>query len=1092
MKSWLSSRLQTKLVFAFLLVLVLPVTIVAGYSLLRARTMLLAQSQSEQQRLVEAHAALVESKLLQGSSDLLLLARSPALRTQPSSPEGLAPLRLGEISRLFQAYLQRSTGRYRCICLINVDGREQVCVERRDDVFVRIPSAELRDRIDDPIFTHAMSLRGIPAAQPVTIAPVSPASPRSTMIEPTIAYATSLQDPIGDFSGVLVIEALADPIFALADSGARDVETYVIDSSGHYLVHPDPANRFGDWAGSGVSLYTEQPQTADDILREASGALVNSSDRPGFVQVFSRVRPQGQAAIQWTILYSQPIDALLWELPEIQAVVVTITLTAMLIAMLVALQVSRGIVRPVRELSAAAERVGSGDLHTPIPVAGRDEIGALGRTLQWTVTYLRETIDRAERRRSEAETLRTATMALNSTLDLSHVLDMILQELHKVVPFDSASVQQYHDGCTTIIGVYGLRKGEEMIGLTFDVSIAGTPNYEIVSRCETLVLADAPEAYPHFKEWPYINDPIRSWLGVPLIFGERLIGLITLDKFEPGFFSAEHARLAQAFASQAALALENARLYEAAQAEIGERRRAEAELREREQFLQSIYDASGEAIWVVEQTSDGNYVVVMTNQQDPARPAYFDRGAVGRLIEQIWGPRYGGAMCRQYDHCLQAGHPLSYEETLPFIDGERTFLTSLSPLPDHQGRTRLLGMSADVTDLHQLKGQLLHSQRMEALGRLAGGLAHDFNNMLTVILGECELMAGDLPPDSSLSEPLNQIREAGNRTAVLTRQLLAFSRRQVLRPEILNLNQVVTAMQRMLRRLIGEDITLETRLNPQIGTVRADASQIEQVVMNLAINARDAMPAGGLLCIETEPVRLHTTLHTIFSEIPPGAYVLLAISDTGGGMDHETITHAFEPFYTTKPRGQGTGLGLATVHGIVQQSAGYIDCASVAGHGTRFEVYLPETAESIDVQAPPDVRHEARTGRERILLAEDDERLRGLVRRMLTRQGYEVLAAEHGVAAEALVADPALPIDLLLTDIIMPGGLDGVQLAKRLRVARPHLKIIYMSGYTDDVLVDRSLMVDDAQFMAKPFTPNALLNKVREVLDTDVRTLSDA
>jgi two-component system cell cycle sensor histidine kinase/response regulator CckA len=389
----------------------------------------------------------------------------------------------------------------------------------------------------------------------------------------------------------------------------------------------------------------------------------------------------------------------------------------------------------------------------------------------------------------------------------------------------------------------------------------------------------------------------------------------------------------------------------------------------------------------------------------------------------------------------------------------------------------------DLTPRKQLEGQLLQSQKMEAVGQLAGGVAHDFNNMLTVIAGYSAILLETLEQSDPNRADVEEIRRATDRAAGLTRQLLAFSRKQVLQPRVLDLNtEVITGLEKMLRRLIGEDIELVTKLDGDLGLVNADPGQLEQVIMNLAVNARDAMPDGGRLVIETTNVDLgadHTGRHV---GVKPGRYVMLAVTDTGRGMSPETMTRMFEPFFTTKEKGKGTGLGLATVYGVVKQSGGDIWVSSEPGHGTTFKLYLPRVEYETAVSLPTSVPSRRVAGTETILLVEDDETLCVLSRRVLEARGYTVLEARNGHEALALCDQHEGPIDLVATDIVMP-GMNGGMLVEHLAVKRPALRVLFMSGYTDDDMLRRGIVDPRMAFLAKPFTPETLASKVREVLD---------
>jgi nitrogen-specific signal transduction histidine kinase/ActR/RegA family two-component response regulator len=384
--------------------------------------------------------------------------------------------------------------------------------------------------------------------------------------------------------------------------------------------------------------------------------------------------------------------------------------------------------------------------------------------------------------------------------------------------------------------------------------------------------------------------------------------------------------------------------------------------------------------------------------------------------------------------------------------------------------------------LRSSEAQLRQSQKMEAVGRLAGGVAHDFNNLLTVIKGYSELAMEEISESDPLYAGVQQIQRAADRAASLTRQLLAFSRRQVLAPKVLDLNQLVTDTQKMLRRLMGEDVELVTALQSNLGSVRADPHQIEQVLMNLAVNAKDAMPRGGKLTVETSNVefdREHTHEHV---SVKPGAYVMLAVSDTGSGMDAETCSHVFEPFFTTKEQGKGTGLGLSTVYGIVKQSGGYIWVSSEQGAGTTFKIYLPRVDETAERPPARQARQEAYRGVETILLVEDEAGVRTLIRQVLQRHGYTVIDCSHG--GEALLAAERHHgrIHLLLTDVVLP-QMNGRELTERLLALRSDMKVMYMSGYTDEAIAHHGVLTPGSAFVQKPFTNEALARKVREVLD---------
>jgi signal transduction histidine kinase len=402
-----------------------------------------------------------------------------------------------------------------------------------------------------------------------------------------------------------------------------------------------------------------------------------------------------------------------------------------------------------------------------------------------------------------------------------------------------------------------------------------------------------------------------------------------------------------------------------------------------------------------------------------------------------------------------------------------------------QLREKLAELQGEVTHFitvtRDIREQYQQAQKMEAVGRLASGVAHDFNNLLTVILGHCELVLADLGPGDSHREDITEIQKAGTQAAGLTRQLLTFSRKAIIDPTRLDLNEVVTELRGMLGRLIREDVQVVLTLQPELAPVKADRGQVEQVILNLAVNARDAMPAGGTLTIETANVDIDERHEHLFVDLKPGPYVVLTVSDTGLGITPQVQARLFEPFFTTKGPGKGTGLGLATVHGIVMRSGGSIRVVSEVGKGTSFQVYFRRADPAAIVDAPAPVRRGPRADKETVLVVEDEDSVRTLGRRMLERRGYTVLIAAN--ADEALQLFERNPsIDVLLTDVVMPGG-SGPELTRRLVERRPALKVIYMSGYTEEAIVHHGVLDPGVAFLHKPFTSETLERKIREVLD---------
>ena len=433
--------------------------------------------------------------------------------------------------------------------------------------------------------------------------------------------------------------------------------------------------------------------------------------------------------------------------------------------------------------------------------------------------------------------------------------------------------------------------------------------------------------------------------------------------------------------------------------------------------------------------------------------------------------------------CQEGGPaPPRYEFQGVRRDGTLIWVETLMSVTSWRHGTALLATFVDVTERKRLEDHLRQSQKMEAIGRLAGGVAHDFNNLLTVISGRAQIERAR----PELSEPsrrnVDLIAEAASRASTLTKQLLAFSRKQVLQPRVLDVDIVVAGMEPLLRRLIGEDIDLVTATEPGLGRVRADPGQLEQVVLNLAVNARDAMPRGGRLTVETANAELDEAYARQQADVHPGPYVILAVSDTGVGMDAETRAHLFEPFFTTKGVGEGTGLGLATVYGIVKQSGGHITAYSESGRGTTIKIYLPRVEAASELREAEPEPVVLRRGSETVLLVEDDEAVRELTCEVLEMHGYTVLAVADAGEAPRVLEGASRPIHLLVTDVVMP-RLSGRELTERLRSLRPGLKVLYISGYAGTAVVHHGVLDPGTPFLQKPFTPDALLRSVRKVLD---------
>ncbi|HXM37543.1 MAG TPA: PAS domain S-box protein [Gemmatimonadales bacterium] len=566
------------------------------------------------------------------------------------------------------------------------------------------------------------------------------------------------------------------------------------------------------------------------------------------------------------------------------------------------------------------------------------------------------------------------------------------------------------------------------------------------------------------QEWAK-REGMVAFAGYPLLVQARVVGVVAMFARHP--FTSFVSDALATVADSIAVAIE--------------RKRAEAALRASEQRARTLFETVHLIVLGLDADGKVNYanpfLLELTGfkADDVIGKNWFDH-----LVPK--GERQ--AVREAFLRLVERDAHVHYQNAILTKSGEERMIAwSNTVLRDAAGKaTGTLSIGEDMTERARLEQQVRQGQKMEAVGRLAGGIAHDFNNLLTAIFGYSDLLAEELPADSPAREDLQEIRTAATRAAALTRQLLAFSRQQVLQPVVLNINGAIEDLEKMLRRVLGEDVELETHLARDLGNATVDPGQLEQVIMNLAVNARDAMPTGGKLTIETANVALGGDYAEAHRPVVPGDYIMLAVSDSGIGMNETVKTRLFEPFFTTKEIGKGTGLGLATVYGIVKQSGGYIWVYSEPGHGAAFKVFFPRVHAPVDEAkkaAPTDGKL---GGTETILLAEDDELLRPLARELLAKLGYRVLEASSAAAALELARTHPGNIDLLVSDVVMPEQ-SGLQLARQLAADRPQMKVLYMSGYTDEAIVRHGLLDPGKNFLQKPFTPAVLARKVREVLD---------
>ena len=570
-----------------------------------------------------------------------------------------------------------------------------------------------------------------------------------------------------------------------------------------------------------------------------------------------------------------------------------------------------------------------------------------------------------------------------------------------------------------------------------------------------------------------IGAPSLDWLGVPLKSGTSSLGALVVQSYNENVRFGERDREILKFVSQQlATAIEHKRYEEAL-------RRSEA--RYRSLILSAVFgiyrctlggrflDVNPALITMLGYSSVEQVLAL-----DARREVYVNPQEIDRLTEEYQRTGSLNGVEVQWKH--KDGHTITVR-----LNGRA------ASSPDEPEEVLEL-IAEDITERRQLEEQFRQAQKMEAVGRLAGGVAHDFNNLLMVINGYTEVLLEQLPASGDMHQKVESIQQAADRAATLTRQLLAFSRKQVLELKVVDVNTVIGDMERLLRPLIGEDIELATRLSTEAGRTRADAGQLEQVIMNLVVNAKDSMPSGGKITIQSSNVMVRQNVGER-RFIQPGRYSVIAVSDTGHGMDKETQSRIFEPFFTTKEKGKGTGLGLSTVYGIVKQSNGYVFAESQIGSGTTFYVYLPRVEDTVEELGPVAAQESEKGGCETVLLVEDEDSVRELVRVTLASRGYQVLEAANGEAGLCLAEQTKGPIDILVTDVVMP-GIGGRELAKKLSASRPGISVLYLSGYTEDAVVTQGALNAATAFLQKPFTLQSLAKKVREVLRSRPHSMS--
>ena len=681
--------------------------------------------------------------------------------------------------------------------------------------------------------------------------------------------------------------------------------------------------------------------------------------------------------------------------------------------------------------------------------------------------------DITERQRLEIE--RQALFEIIQGVSTSANLDELLTQTHKsigkVLNAENCFVALYDESASTLnmqffVDKYDSVPPPQKLGRSCAAHIFRTGKSLLINPVVFSRLREAGEV-------ELVGEPSPSWLGVPLKTPSTTIGVLGVQHYEDDkAYTERDVEFLSSVGGQIAIAIEH--------------KRAEDALRESEAQFRAISEASPVGIFLAR--PDG--YVTYGNPADLRMTGLSEDDTMGLNWIKAIHPDDRERVMAEWQACHAAGTPYAGTGRYLHADGKIVWWdVATAPIRDGDSLLGYVGMVVDTTThkqaeeaLHASELQLQQSQKLEAVGQLAGGVAHDFNNLLTVIIGYSELVLKRLGPENPIAPNIEEVLKAAERAGALTGQLLAFSRKQILEAKVLDLNAAVNNIYKMLRRLIGEDIDLVTVLASDLGRVKADPGQIEQIIMNLAVNARDAMPHGGILTIETANVNFDDEYAREHMPAEPGQYVMLALSDTGAGMDAETQSRIFEPFFTTKELGKGTGLGLSTVYGIVKQSGGYVWVYSELERGTTFKVYLPLVAQQPDEYQARKVSSELSQGTETVLLVEDDDLVRKMAHLVLESAGYVVLEAAKTADALSICQDYKGPIDLLLTDVIMP-QMNGRELVERVASLRPDTKVLYMSGYTDNVIVHHGVLESKISFLQKPFTPKALASKVREVLD---------
>jgi len=680
--------------------------------------------------------------------------------------------------------------------------------------------------------------------------------------------------------------------------------------------------------------------------------------------------------------------------------------------------------------------------------------------IEGIVVTFRDVTD-LQRMEAERQVIAEVVHALNETANLDELLSGIHQALKKVLYAENCFVALHQADTDTFSFPFfadqvDVAPPPQKVGRSCTAFVFRTGSAMLIPQSEFDRLAAQGEV-------ELVGSPSPAWLGVPLKTPTATIGVLVVQHYgNEHAYDKRDLEFVSSVGGHIALAIE--------------RRRSEDALRKNEEMFRLLFSYSPLPTWVLDRETL-RFLQVNDATIRQYGYSYEEFGSMSILDLRPEEKDKDLEPFRQWNG--QGRYHGNWKHRKK--DGKLMEVEIIAHELDYAGRRVRLLVAQDITERRLLEQQFRQAQKMEAVGRLAGGVAHDFNNLLMVIKGHTELLLNAIPSPEQVTRKVEQIERAADRASTLTRQLLAFSRMQILQPRVMNLNFVVEDMGKLLPRLIGEDIELVIRTTANLGAIRADASQMEQVIMNLAVNARDAMPGGGRLLIETSNEELDSAYSAVHPAIQKGSYVLLAVSDNGTGMDAETQAHIFEPFFTTKEQGKGTGLGLATVYGVVKQSGGFIWVYSELGKGTCFKIYLPCVDQPVEKTGSTQSFSEAPRGTGTILLTEDEQDVREVAREFLESGGYTVIEARNGAEAMELVAKHQGDIDLLVTDMVMP-GITGQELGAFLRQKRPGLPVLFMSGYSEHAAAESLVEGASIRLLTKPFSRWAFLRAVHDIL----------